>query len=99
MINHLDADVRDVAAALGDAALAGGLSDGYHRAAEKALGRLAARLDLHRDLIERTKAVGHAASCPAVVRLQPDRVTMAAHGPCDCWHASLAATLAELEAT
>ena len=43
-INHGDPDVTQVAAALADACHAGGLSDGYYRAADDALRRLADRL-------------------------------------------------------
>ena len=45
-INHPDPDVQKVAAALADAAHAGGLSDGYHRSADEALARVAAKFDL-----------------------------------------------------
>lgn len=43
-INHDNEDVVQVAAALADAAHAGGLSDAYYRKADDALARLAARI-------------------------------------------------------
>lgn len=43
-INHHDPDVQQVAAALGDASLGGGLSKGYYRKADEALAGLAGKL-------------------------------------------------------
>lgn len=43
-VNSDDDDVGQVAAALADACLAGGLSDGYYRVADEALKRIAVRL-------------------------------------------------------
>jgi hypothetical protein len=42
-----------------------------------------------KQLRQAARAVGHKNSCPAIERLQPDRRTMAASGPCDCWHGPL----------
>ena len=36
-------------------------------------------------LREAALGVGHKGDCPAIERLQSDRVTMAASGPCNCW--------------
>lgn len=60
-INSGDADVEQVAAALADAALAGGLSDAYFRKADDALRRLFERLRIEEGAL--SEATAHAQSC------------------------------------
>ncbi len=48
-------------------------------------------------VVEAARAVGHQNECPAIKRLQADRCTMAARGPCICWRKPLQEALAQVQ--